>query len=386
VQHTVLHMFADLAPGGEELQVLTLVQGLDRSRWRSVVCTARGGMLEDRFRAEASLHIVGKGKGVDLRTPIRIRKLIDAIQPDIVHTHLSTMNTWSRIAVGMKPWDRPIVIAHEGNVELWKKWYHILPDRALMPLTDVVCGVSTAVARYIVNEHGLPEHKVRVLHNGIDLSRSQKNLKASPEARSSHRRELGLSDDDFVIGHIGRPAPQKGLEVLAKIMTRVKEVRPRAKFLRVSQPPLPAEEPFGRQFDEDVRRLGLEDTLVRHPFTMEISDALMVMDALVQTSHFEGLGNAVIEAMSMEVPVVVTAAGGTQDVVIHGDCGWMRPVGDVEGLAEGLVYIMDNPEAAGKWGVAGRERAESKFSAEAYVQRTADLYEELLSARERKSS
>ena len=378
---TIFHMLGTMGPGGEERQVLTLVNGLDRSRWTSIVCAARGGLLEDDFRAVAQTHVMGKRGKVDLSLVLRIRRLLDRYNPAIVHTHLSTANTWGRVAVALKPWRRPVVIAHEGSVDTWKKWYHVLPDRLLMPVTDRIVGVSHAVGDFIVRHHGIPERKVLTIHNGIDLSRAQRHIACSQEERTHLRSVLGLSPGHFVIGHIGRCVVQKALPVLVDVIERLVQEYPHARFLRVGQPPSESELPVARAFEEAIQKRGLSKYLVLHPYTPDISSALAVMDALVQTSTHEGLGNAVIEAMSMELPVVVTAAPGTLDVVTHEQTGWMVPVNDVAGLVEGLAHVIKHPDTARKWGLAGRRRAEDTFSSEIYLRNTEALYEQLLQRR-----
>jgi glycosyltransferase involved in cell wall biosynthesis len=76
------------------------------------------------------------------------------------------------------------------------------------------------------------------------------------------------------------------------------------------------------------------------------------------------------------VPVVVTAAGGTPEIVRHKETGWCTPVGDVKGLAEGLLHVKSHPDEAEIWASTARCMVENEFSLDHMVARTQDLYDE----------
>jgi len=192
-----------------------------------------------------------------------------------------------------------------------------------------------------------------------------------------------LSEDDYVVGHIGRPAVAKGLEVLADVVDRLRRVRPGVRLLRVGPPPQPMDVPFAEAFDRSIKERGIADIVVRQPFSEDISKVLSVMDVLVQTSHQEGLAGVVMEAMAMELPVVATAAGGTAEVIRHRETGWLVQPGDGDGLVEGLQHARDNAHAAQEWARAARELIETDYSDDAMVNRTVALYEHLLARRAR---
>jgi glycosyltransferase involved in cell wall biosynthesis len=101
----------------------------------------------------------------------------------------------------------------------------------------------------------------------------------------------------------------------------------------------------------------------------------MILDALVQTSLSEGLPNAVLEAMAMDVPVVATAAGGTSEIVRHRETGWLTEIGEARGLCEGLEHVRNDPEESRLWACRARTMVEHDFSLARMVENFCDLYD-----------
>lgn len=386
-RRVVLYVLGTLHAGGAERQVLTLIKGLDRSRWDPLVCSTRTGTLAGEFAETCPTHVLGKTRAIEPKTLTGLMAVLRQYRPVVVHTYLSTANTWGRLAVMLsqiaRTHERPVVVASERSIDTWKTPVHLFADRLLLGVTDALVCNSQAVARYVIEHDRIPAGRVLVIPNGIDLKRVQAYLGCSADKRAARRAALGFQPNDFVIGHIGRSSVFKGLGVLADVLDRMRTKDARAHLLRVAQPPLPDEVAPAVAFGQAIRQRGIADAVVVHPFTPDISAVLAVMDALVQTSTHEGLPNVVMEAMAMEVPVVVTAAGGTVELVEHRKTGWIVPVGDVEGLAAGLERVMRHRSEANEWACVARRRIETEYSVEAMVTRTVGLYERLL---ERRSS
>lgn len=380
-RRVVLYVLGTLNAGGAERQVLTLINGIDRSRWEPVVCSTRSGTLADEFAEAARTHVLDKTRKVELRTLVRLRRVLHECRPDVVHTYMSTANTWGRLAVALRLTSRPVVVASERSIDTWKSAAHVLIDRVLLGVTDAVVCNSQAVARYLIEAHRASPHIVRVIPNGIDLRRAQAHLGCPEEERRARRAALGFGPDDFVIGHVGRSSVFKGLDVLVEVLRRMRKGNGSVRLLRVCQPPLPDEVAPAEAFERALVERGLREAVLMYPFTPDISSLFAVMDALVQTSTHEGMPNVVMEAMAMEVPVVVTAAGGTTELVRHQEEGWVVPVGDAEGLVAGLEHVRRCPEQARRWAAAARRRIETEYSLETMVSRTVALYESLLALR-----
>jgi glycosyltransferase involved in cell wall biosynthesis len=108
---------------------------------------------------------------------------------------------------------------------------------------------------------------------------------------------------------------------------------------------------------------------------------LAALDVFVLSSDWEGMSNALLEAMAAGLPVVATAVGGTPEVVVDGVTGLLVPPHDPISLAEAIVRLLDAPDLRRQMGQAGRERVKKSFTVERMVEQTQTLYEHILSAK-----
>ncbi|MBI4566559.1 MAG: N-acetyl-alpha-D-glucosaminyl L-malate synthase BshA [Planctomycetes bacterium] len=124
-----------------------------------------------------------------------------------------------------------------------------------------------------------------------------------------------------------------------------------------------------------ARRLGIAEHVEFMGESRHIEHVLAQADLLLSTSEFEGFGLAPLEAMSCGLPVVATRAGGIREVVEEGRTGYLTAVGDVEGLAERMIALLDDASLARKFGCEGRARACDLFSRDRVLPRYERVYE-----------
>jgi glycosyltransferase involved in cell wall biosynthesis len=137
--------------------------------------------------------------------------------------------------------------------------------------------------------------------------------------------------------------------------------------------------------DEELQRLVDETHLRDHLRLLgrrsDIPEVLSAFDVFVLSSHDEGMSNAILEAMSMELPVVATDVGGTGEVVRQGATGLLVPPKDPVPLAAAIDEILSDPERGRRMGRLGRELVQERFSARAMVRQMQSLYITLLRER-----
>jgi glycosyltransferase involved in cell wall biosynthesis len=179
----------------------------------------------------------------------------------------------------------------------------------------------------------LREHQVstpiEVIPTGVDVSR------LAQADRSRGRRSLGLPDDAWVIGHVGRLAQEKNLGFLAEAVAEYMRRDPRAHFLIVGSGPAQAD--IERVFaDSDLQsRIHLAGTLEGVP----LLDAYRAMDVFAFASKSETQGMVLTEAMAAGVPVVALDGGGVRDVLRDGANGRLLPDEDVLAFVEALAWV-----------------------------------------------
>jgi glycosyltransferase involved in cell wall biosynthesis len=362
----ILHVIPTLDRCGAEKQLLLLARGLPRDEFEiHVAVLTRTGPLEAEFReAEIPLAMVGKQWKADPLAYFRLRRLIRRLSPDLVHTWLFAANAYGRAAAaacGVK-----CLVASERCVDPWKGWVEFAIDRRLARKTARIVVNSAGVKDFYV-PHGLPAEKFAIIPNGIAAPRP------SPVPRAAIFAELGLPEDSFLIGLVGRFWPQKRVKDAIWGADLLQVIRQDFQFVIVGDGPL-------RQRLEQFRdQCELHDRVHFLGQRSDVPRLLPHFDVLWSTSGYEGQSNAIMEAMAAGVPVVATDIPGNRDLVVHGQTGFLVPLGDRTPLVKHTRELLDNPALRRQFGEAARARMAAEFSVEQMVRRYAELYRELLS-------
>jgi starch synthase (maltosyl-transferring) len=244
---------------------------------------------------------------------------------------------------------QPWVVSGLRVAEHQRRWHHIL-DRLTAPLaTGSVC-VSQGVLRFSVNAARLDKARLTVIPNGIDPT-----LVDSVEPVS--RGQIHVPNDAHLALYIGRMDIQKGLTDLLDAATLVTAQQPKWHLALAGDGPirrwLQARVASQPRLRARVHWLGHRD---------DVPGLLKSADVLVHPSHWEGMPNAVLEAMAARRPVVGTSVEGTEDLVMHGQTGWLVPPRDPLALSRALIDASMSPELCRKYGEAGRRRVEDEYS------------------------
>jgi glycosyltransferase involved in cell wall biosynthesis len=136
--------------------------------------------------------------------------------------------------------------------------------------------------------------------------------------------------------------------------------------------------PERAQLEALAGQLGLADRVHLAGHQQDVRPWLAALDVLVLSSDWEGMPNALLEAMAAGLPIVATAVGGVPEVVVDGATGLLVPPGDPSALAEAITRLLRDPDLRRTMGQAGRARVERRFSINETVRLTEELYATLL--------
>jgi glycosyltransferase involved in cell wall biosynthesis len=178
----------------------------------------------------------------------------------------------------------------------------------------------------------------------------------------------------MVIGVVAQLIPRKGhalfFECLPEILSRYPDVH----LLCFGRGPLK------KSLLRRLAHLNLATRVKLVGFRADLPDLLPGLDLVVHPAEREGLGVAVLEAMSSGVPVVSSTAGGLVDLIEDGLHGLTFEPDDRQGLSAAVARMLSDPELRGRFGVAGRMRAEAEFSVDRMSQRYLEIYDWVLRA------
>jgi glycosyltransferase involved in cell wall biosynthesis len=141
------------------------------------------------------------------------------------------------------------------------------------------------------------------------------------------------------------------------------------------------DEPLGQRLLGRVDQLGLGENVSFEGHTDSVQEELHAMDLLVISSIEEGSPRVALEAMAAAKPIVSTRCGGPEEIIIHGETGYLVPQDDSESLAEAIIKVLEDPETARQMGSKGLERVRRHFDARRVSEQYEALYREVLKDR-----
>ncbi len=364
---SLLHFSNSVARGGAEEHILTLLRGLDRNRWRlHFVCTPE---VADHVRRDVppdvNLIPLSLLRPVQAGAMVRLARIIQVCRVEILHSHLfhsslcaSPVGRLCRV---------PVILETPHVRESWRHGWlksRFLVDRLAGRFVDCFIAVSEANAQYLRQTKGLPGKKIVVIRNGCDVRQFHPNIPVPVDLKE----RLGFSPSDPVLVVVGRLEPQKGHVVLLDAMTTVVAAFARARLVCIGDGAL------RRQLEARARILGIQNSVRFVGYQRDVAGWLALADATVLPSFYEGLPLAAIESLAAGRPVIATAVDGTPEVVIDGRTGFTVPPGDPARLADAICRILNDSHLRGKLGQAGRQLVLERFSHEAQVRQTHELY------------
>jgi glycosyltransferase involved in cell wall biosynthesis len=366
----VLHIIQNSKRGGVQLQLLNLVKAYDRSLIRPTVCCLSYQEDVGRLMEQHGIDFVALNVRKHYRfspwTILALYRLMKEKHIHVVRAHKYSSSMYGRIAAWLAR--VPVVITSvHGNYRKDLRHERRIANKLLAKITDRIVAMSESIRQDIITYDNIDPAKVVIIRNGVDT------VLFSPEATPSDlREELGLKDDETVIGFAGRLVPAKGLAHLIGAFDGLRTETGQVKLLIVGCGQLM--EPLKKMTHEK----GLSNDIIFLGERTDIPQLLGVMDIFVMPSIAEGLPNALLEAMAAAKPVVVTSAGGMAEIIQNGINGLVVPVADEAALLKGLKNLVKNRSFAQALGAAARQTIEKAYSIKTTARAWEDLYVGLL--------
>jgi glycosyltransferase involved in cell wall biosynthesis len=318
----------------------------------------------------------------NLKSVIQLTRLMKANQYDLVHVHTPIAAVLGRIAAKLAGVKCIVYTAHgfpfhDQSSPLQYRVYFTI-EQICARLTDLI--LTQNYEDWITaQKQGLcPPQKVRVLGNGVDIERFNRDRLNSVQQQQL-RASLGIPNTaNLLVGIVGRLTRQKGSQYLIEAIAKLLPQFPHLHVLVIGSQLSTDREPLHDELIRQIQQLQIADHVTFTGFRDDVPELLGLLDIFTLPTFFgEGLPRSILEAMAMSLPVVTTDIRGCREAVIHGKTGLIVPPKDSDRLAEALQTLLAEPALRRAYGQASRQRVEAEYDERFVFQRLAEVYHEM---------
>ncbi|MDO9542467.1 MAG: glycosyltransferase family 4 protein [Kiritimatiellia bacterium] len=389
-KHKVIHVITRFDKGGSAENTFLTVRGLDPERYeviliRGLARQSPAGISETRAIAsnleearKAGVRILTIPELVrniqpcdDLKALLKLINNYRKERPHIVHTHTSKagiLGRWAARLTGV-----PVIIhtphghVFRGYFNHWETALYVFLERLTAAITDKIITLTEQENKDYLGRHIAPASRFTTIHSGVALEKFF-NSRVNP---ANMKKELGIPEDVFVVGTVGRFAPIKGHKYLIAAAQKALLAIPGMIFVFLGD---------GELLDElkaQAAGAGIQDNVMFLGWRPDVAGVMSTFDVFILPSLNEGMGKVLVEAMAMGKPIIASAVGGIADLVIHEENGMLVPGADAEAIAGSIERLYRDPARRKIMGEKGKVMA-AGYSAESMTRKIDRLYGALL--------
>ncbi len=344
---------------GGQHQVYLLAKELKNRGNEIVVATSYNSELGKRLISNGiDVRYFRMNKEADVFSMLELTLFLKRERFDIINVHRPTAHTIMMIAN---------ILSIRSGFFVTRRVPYGIPSRLSARIkyewfVDKIIAISNDVKQSLIKT-GVKENHIEVIPDAIDIAYyNQSNVLPASELKSSKP----------VIGTVGNANKQKGHSYFISSIPYILKRYPDALFVDVGV------NDNDRELVELADKLGVRNKIIFAGFKKDVRPYLKAMDVFVFPSIVEGLGTSLLEAMSMQKPVVVSKTGGMLDIVTHEENGiFVKPASDQD-IADAVTYLLDNPSQASELGERARKTVEKGFSIKVIAEKTEELFRSAL--------
>ncbi|OYW75805.1 MAG: hypothetical protein B7Z37_11475 [Verrucomicrobia bacterium 12-59-8] len=363
---SVLHVLHSYRPGGMENMIAQMARLLPRPEFQVAICTLAGGDdFTDRLPADTKVLDMDKKSGLDLGCVMRLRRLIQDLRPDVVHSH-----NWSALLysfLSLAGGSTPLLHGEHALFYGWERApWRLRLRKAFYARCNIVHTVSRGQAHEIKG-FGLQDGvDLRVISNGVDT------VKFSPREKAAVRAAVGIPPDGLCIGMAARCVPEKRHALLLQAFEKIGTMFPHVSLVLAGA---------GGNCEAEILALVVGHRFANRIFWLGHRDDMAVvynmLDLLVLTSTSEGMSNVSLEAMSCGVPVLMNEACGSEELIIEGVNGQAVPMATAAAVVDAMAPLLRVPAELKRLGHAARAWVALQHPLEKTAAQYSGVYREL---------
>lgn len=304
----------------------------------------------------------------DIKVERTLRRIIKQLKPDIVYAHSSKAGAFARIAdlgLNNKVIYNPHGWAFNMQQSAKKKEMYKWVEKISAHFCDKIVCISDAEKESALRKKICKPSKSQVIYNGIDLEEIEKTTPMS-------RDQLGIPDDAFVVGMVGRLSKQKAPDTFVKAAKLIKEKIPNAFFLMVGDGEL------RDQIENLINQYNLSSSFLITGWVDNPTAYMKIMDVGMLLSRWEGFGLVLPEYMACGVPIVATNVDAIPNIVTNGVNGMLVDKDDYHKAADAVDKLFKQPDLRSSLVKTESNIVKNKFDGKRVAQNSEQLYKELI--------
>ncbi|VUD68856.1 Putative glycosyltransferase EpsD [Thalassocella blandensis] len=358
----IMHVEAGKHLYGGALQVFYLMRGLHQRGCKNILVCPVDSDIGKQSTDIAHVEQVKMAGDLDIGFCLRLKRLIEAHKPDILHIH-SRRGADHFGGIAARWTKTPSILTRRvDNTELR------LAAKVKAWCFDELVAISEGI-RQVQIGLGVKPEKIRTIHSAVDTDKYQpRNI----EQADILRDRFQLPPDALTIGVIAQLIERKGHRFLFDIVSQLIEEFPSLQVLVFGKGPEEA------QLKHYVEHLNLQQTIHFAGFHSDMENLIPSMDLVVHPALKEGLGVALLQASACGIPMVACGVGGIPEIVQHEKNGYIVPPADSQALLSSIQTLLRSDDHRQAFSRQGRAIAETEFSITAMVEGNFNRYKALL--------
>lgn len=354
-------IIGSLGIGGTEKQLLKKIKYLKKKFDFTVIIFFRRGELFNTFK-KLNIQVIdltSKEKGGILHylsVIFRIYTILRKSRPEIINLYLPHSYFLAGFLSYVLP--KQIFIMSRRSLNNYQKkipLVRFIEKNFLHKKMTYILANSNAIKDELVKLEGVEEEKVKIIHNAVELNKINKHQKK-----------------EIRILHIANLIPYKNHGLLIKACSEIRYIKD-FKVDLVGDGALS----YKNNLEEAIKKNDLTNKILFHGKVRDYKNIVKYSDIGVLTSDEEGLSNAILEYMSLSLPVIATNVGGNSEIIDHNKNGFLVEKNDYKGLAKYLKMLIFDKELCKKLGKNGYNKVKQNFNLSRNMKKYADLYDSL---------
>jgi sugar transferase (PEP-CTERM/EpsH1 system associated) len=371
----IVHVIYSLGVGGLENGLVNLINNMPRDRYRhAIVCLHGFTDFAKRIQgSDVPIYSLDKKPGKDPGLYVRLGRLLRQLKPDIVHTrNLAALEGQVVAAIAVSA--RRVHGEHGREVDVagLNMKYNLL-RRMIRPFVHRYITVSRDLEQWLIDRIGVEPSRIRQIYNGVD---SQKFRPWREEDSVPQWETKFANDQHVIIGSVGRMAPVKDHQTLARAFIMLIQQHPQLR--ETARLVIVGDGPCRENCAQLLAEAGLSDCAFLMGERNDVAELMRAMDIFVLPSLGEGISNTILEAMATGLPVLATQVGGNPELVQASVTGRLVPADTPQAMAQALFDYVCDAQLRDSHGSAGRAMIERQYSLSAMVNEYMQTYDMVL--------